>query len=73
MYQRKKNYIGFHSSFSLSVSEKIKDKECPVTHYFVMPGLCEAKTCFSYEKLKPKPKTKNRGSHEDIIIWLYID
>lgn len=58
MYQRKKNYIGFHSSFSLSVSEKIKDKECPVTHYFVMPGLCEAKTCFSYEKLKPKPKTK---------------
>jgi hypothetical protein len=23
-----------------------------------MPGLCEAKTCFSYEKLKPKPKTK---------------
>lgn len=73
MYQRKKNYIGFHSSFSLSVSEKIKDKECPVTHCKQCRGLPTAKTCFSYEKLKPKPKTKNRGSHEDIIIWLYID
>jgi hypothetical protein len=58
MYQRKKNYIGFHSSFSLSVSEKIKDKECPVTHCKQCRGLPTAKTCFSYEKLKPKPKTK---------------
>ena len=58
MYQRKKNYIGFHSSFSLSVSEKIKDKECPVTHCKQCRGLPTAKTCFSYEKLNPKPKTK---------------
>lgn len=63
MYQRKKNYIGFHSSFSLSVSEKIKDKECPVTHCKQCRGLPTAKTCFSYEKLKPKPKTK---------IWVLI-
>ncbi|MEH8332704.1 hypothetical protein RAH12_26355, partial [Klebsiella pneumoniae] len=46
------------SSFSLSVSEKIKDKECPVTHCKQCRGLPTAKTCFSYEKLKPKPKTK---------------
>ncbi|HHD2868467.1 TPA: hypothetical protein ACNZ90_005854, partial [Pseudomonas aeruginosa] len=48
----------FHSSFSLSVSEKIKDKECPVTHCKQCRGLPTAKTCFSYEKLKSKPKTK---------------
>ncbi|WP_205419012.1 hypothetical protein, partial [Klebsiella pneumoniae] len=54
----KEKLVRFSFLFYFEIYRKRKAKECPVTHCKQCRGLPTAKTCFSYEKLKPKPKTK---------------